>query len=136
MTSTRERESRSVNSINQRMLSGLLTITMLHKRYHYRHVSFTTYICGERHGSCQMNMLCYSCLNYTYDAADDGIVFLAHYPTSLSVNWRRIGLKELWVMQKINLIREFYQSMIFSRFTTLEINCMTHLGLQKYMTYV
>ena len=40
MTSTRERESRSVNSINQRMLSGLLT--MLHKRYHYRHVNCTT----------------------------------------------------------------------------------------------
>ena len=47
MTSTRERESGSVNSINQRMLSGLLTITMLHKRYHYRHVNCTAYICVE-----------------------------------------------------------------------------------------
>ena len=87
MTSTRERESRSVNSINQRMLSGLLTITMLHERYHqrlyhYRHVNCTTlYMCGESHGSCQMNMLCYSCLNYTHDAADDGIEFRAHYHT-------------------------------------------------------
>ena len=66
MTSTRERESRSVKSNNQIILSGLLTITMLRKRYHYRHVNCTTYMCGECHGSCQMNMLCYACSNYTH----------------------------------------------------------------------
>ena len=57
---------------------GLTNITMLQKIYHYRHVNCTTYMCGEWYGSCQMNILCHSCFNYTHDAADDGIVFRAH----------------------------------------------------------
>ena len=116
-------------------------------------------MCGEWHGSCHMTMLCHSCLNYTHNVADDGIVFRAHtfffnsqckmcicyFPIHAGVcvclmygttvySCRRIGFKELWAVYSENLIRD-YQSMVCSRFTT-GMNSMTHLSLQKYMAYV